>query len=59
MENPAAEAGEVANTVANAFENLRFVVAAFGVAVGIRHIKGIEDVLAPVVNGSGTFIELW
>ena len=59
MKNPAAEAVEVANAITDTFEDLRFVVAAFGVAVGIRHIKGIEDVFAPVVNGSGTFIELW
>lgn len=53
MENPVAEAGEVANAVTDALENFGFVVAAFGEAVGIRHIKGIEDVLAPVKRRCG------
>ena len=59
MENPATEAGKVANAITDTFENLRLIVATLSIAVGIRNIKGIEDVLAPVVDSSGTFIELW
>ena len=57
MEDSVAKAGEVADAIRNAFENLRFVVAAFGIAVGIGDVKGIEYVFAPVVNSSCAFVE--
>ncbi len=57
MEDSVAEAGEVADAIRNALENLRFVVAAFGIAVGIGSVKGVEYVFAPVVDGSCAFIE--
>ncbi len=50
MEDSVAKAGEVADTITNTLENLSFVVAAFGKAVGIGDIKSIKNVLAPVVN---------
>ena len=58
MEDPIAEAGEVADAITGTLENLRLVVAAFGIAVGIGDVKGIEYVFAPVMNGSGTFKKL-
>ena len=57
MEDSVAKAGEVADTITNTLENLSFVVAAFGKAVGIGDIKSIKNVLAPVVNGSGALVE--
>ena len=57
MEDSVAKAGEVANAVTDALENFRFVVAAFGIAVGIGNVKGVEYVFAPVVNGSSAFVE--
>ena len=59
MKDSVSEAGEIADAITNACEDLRFVVAAFRIAVGIANIKSIENVLAPVVDGSGAFVEFW
>ena len=47
MEDSVAETGEVAHAIANAFQNFGFVVAALGIAISKRNIKGVEDQLAP------------
>ena len=57
MEDSVAETGEVAHAIANAVQNFGFVVAALGIAISKRNIKGVEDQLAPVVDRSGTFPE--
>ena len=57
MEDSVAETREVTHAVANAFQDFGFVVAAFGIAVSKRNIKGVENQLAPVVNCSGTVLE--
>ena len=45
MEYSVSEGIEVSDAVANAFQYLCFVVAAFGEAVGIRYIKTVKDIL--------------
>lgn len=57
MEDSVAEAGEVAYTIANTFQNLGFVVAAFGIAVSKMDVKRVKNQLTPVVQGSGAIIE--
>ena len=57
MQDSVAETWEVTETVANAFQDFGFVVAALGIAVSKRNVKGVEDQLAPVVNHSGTVSE--
>lgn len=59
MQDSVAEAGKVSHTKANTFQNFSFVVAAFGIAVGKRDVKRVENQHSPVVNRSGTFFELW
>ena len=59
MKDSVSEAGEIADAITNAFENFRLVVAAFCITVGIANFKSIENVLDPVVNGSGAFVEFW
>ena len=58
MEDSVAKAGEVANAITDTFENLRFVVAAFGKAIGKRNVKRVQNQLAPVMDCSGTFPKL-
>ena len=57
--DPAAEANEVADAETDALEHPGFVAADFGTAVGIKHIKSVENVLAPVKKGSAAFAEFW
>ena len=57
MEASVAKTGEVADAIRNALENLCFAAAASGIAAGTGNVKGIEHVLAPVVNGSCAFME--
>ena len=57
MQDSVAETREGAHAVANAFQDFGFVVAALGIAVSKRNIKGVDDQLTPVVNRSGTLSE--
>ena len=47
MEDSVAETGEVAHAIANAFQNFGFVVAALGITVSKRNVKGVEGQLTP------------
>lgn len=51
MKDSVPEGWEASDAEANAFEYLGLVVAALGEAVGIRHIKAVEDILGPVAHG--------
>lgn len=55
MQDSVAETREVTHAVANAFQDFGFVVAALGIAISKRNVKGVENQLTPVVNCSGTF----
>ena len=55
MQDSVAETGEVTDAVANTFQDFCFVVAALGIAISKRNVKGVENQLTPVVNCSGTF----
>ena len=57
MQDSVAETREVTDAVANAFQDFGFVVAALGITVSKRNVKGVEDQLTPVVDRSGTFPE--
>ena len=57
MEYSIAEAGEIANAKANTFQNLGFVIAAFGKTVCVMAIKRSEDFISPVVNSFCTSME--
>ena len=51
MKDPVPKSGEASDAEANALEYLGLVVAALGEAVGIWHIKSVEDILGPVAHG--------
>ena len=44
MEYSVSERIKVSDTKTNAFQNFGLVVAALGEAVGIRYIKGVENI---------------
>ena len=56
-EDTRAEVVKRSVTKGNTFENLDFVVASFCKAVGIRAIKGIEDIGFPVFQSSKERVE--
>ena len=51
MKDSVPKSGEASDAEANALEYLGLVVAALGEAVGIWHIKAVEDILGPVAHG--------
>ena len=51
MKDPVSEGGEASDAEADTLEYLDLVVAALGEAIGIWHIKAVEDVLGPVAHG--------
>ena len=51
MKDPVPKSGEASDAEANALEYLGLVVAALGEAVGLWHIKAVEDILGPVAHG--------
>lgn len=54
MKDPVPKGGEASDTEADALEYLGLVVAAPGEAVGIWHIKAVENVLGPVAHSGDT-----
>ena len=54
VEDSVSEPIKITNAKADTFENFCFIVAAFGIPIGIRDVKRIEDFLEPVAVGSDT-----
>ena len=49
MEDTITKTREVTDAIRNSFENLGFVVTALGKTVGVRTVKGIENIFTPIV----------
>ena len=58
VQNPVPESCEIANTKANPFQYLGFVVASLGESVAVGDFKGIQYFLKPVAVGGNTRREL-